>query len=123
VRRARRPPRPPTGITQVLVVPPPTAGISANDLGTPFAADFSPIVGAGGATLFPKAQNLGRTEHREYHHDVVAIDNEQAFSAWLSGWGATLDGGAAKSQRHVVFYASEIVACEQVDDLRDPLIA
>ena len=116
VRRARRPPRPPTGVTQVLVVPPPTAGITASDLGTPFGADFSPIVGAAGATLFPKAQSLGRIEHREYHHDLVAIDTEQAFSAWLSGWGATLDGGTARSQRHVVFYASELVACEQVDD-------
>ena len=115
--RTRPRPTPPPGKAFIAAAP---QGMSLNDLGKPYTADFVRLQGKEGQSLFPSASRPRATEQGRVDHAFVFADSQMKLGANASGWGVSLEAGMATSQRYGSYRAMQIKKVHEIDDTTDP---
>jgi hypothetical protein len=91
-------------------------GLSLNDLGRPYTADFVRLQGAGGQTLFPHARAPQRSPQGSMEHYFVVADSEQTLAASASAWGLGGNMDMHAGRRYASYRAVQIKEVYEVDD-------
>ena len=91
-------------------------GMSPNDLGRPYTADFIRLQGEDGQSLFPHAGAASKTSQNFMEHNFVIVDSERSLAAHASAWG--LGGGmdTLTKQRYASYRALQIDSVFEIDD-------
>lgn len=91
-------------------------GMSLNDLGRPFTADFRRLQGPDGQGLFPKAGPAMRTPQHVFEHDVDTIESEEELAANAGAWNIGLSHDERRSNRYASLRVLEIDDVHEIDD-------
>jgi len=97
-------------------------GLTENDLGRPFNADFTRLQGSAGKPLFPNAGTPKRTPQRSMEHRSVRVSTEAELAANASAWGIPLGNiRADMTTRYASHRALQIVEVVEIDDTTSAL--
>lgn len=91
-------------------------GLSLNDLGRPFTADFRRFQGSEGQSLFPEAGPVLRTTQHLFEHDADSIDSDEELAANAGAWGMKLGLEEHSASRYASLRVLEIDHVHEIDD-------
>lgn len=91
-------------------------GFSLNHLGKPYTADFVPLQGAEGRSLFPDAGPPSVSPQAYMEHAFVFADSEEVLAANASAWNLALGYGARTSRRFASYRAVQVGEVHEIDD-------
>jgi hypothetical protein len=91
--------------------------ISEADLGRPYTANFTPVTGKDGRSLFPSVRGARKNQVNTWAAEFIDVDNTRVLRANASAWGIAEGSLSAASQNRYLVYRVRVV--EHVLELDD----
>lgn len=109
------PEEPPSVTAGHAVVASPPPGVSAEQLGLPFDAQFRPLPGAEARSLFLGASGPRKRSDNRVEHQYLVVETEELLAANAKGWGLT-PSDLTSERRYASYRALKITETEGLDD-------
>jgi hypothetical protein len=94
------------------------AGLAPHHLGRPLDADFNPIPGHEGRSLFP-AETIRSTKVSTMEHKIRAIETARGFRASVKAWVVNASFSRSSSKRYASYHAYQVKEVREIDDATD----